>query len=279
MANKNDKTADLSAPQDIAEKPEKIKVKKEKKDKRKRKKRFPLVPVLVLLIIIGGIVAVIVLNLFGLRDRIMSYMHSAPLIGQYFPAPTEAATGPVSEYAGMAPEEIESIVTALELQIERLEANIQTAQEQHTDDLSTINNLRQYESQIENYRALKQALDVVIANGDPSGYAEYFESVSPENAAEIYAEIMNGLQYNAEERKIASTYAEMKADAAAEGLQAMLAPNADMVVRILKNMDPRNRAEIWNEFEPANLAIITQLMYPEEPTTEGVTVAPLEPVE
>ncbi|MDR1665384.1 MAG: hypothetical protein LBR83_10780 [Clostridiales bacterium] len=277
MANKNSKTADLSAPQDIAEKPEKIK--KEKKDKRKKKKRFPVVPVLVLLVIIGGIVAVIALNLFGVRDRILSYLSSAPLIGQYFPAPAEGTAEPVNEYAVMAPEEIESIVTALEIQIERLQADIQTAQEQRADDLSTISNLRQYESQIENYRALKQALDVVIATGDPSGYAEYFESVSPENAAEIYAEIMNRLQYNAEERKVAATYSEMKADAAAEGLQAMLAPNSDMVVRILKNMDPRNRAEIFNEFEPANLAIVTQLMYPEEPATEGVTIAPLEPVE
>jgi flagellar motility protein MotE (MotC chaperone) len=262
MAKKDNATVNPNPP-DILDSPVPKKEKKRSKDKRKKKKKFSIVPILVLLIVIGAITAILGFNVLNIREQyIMPLLRQAPLVGQWFPAPPEEeeAAGP---YAGLTEEELISRLTASAYEIENLRDNIQAARDQKALDNATISNLREFEAQIGEYRRLKEALDNIIADGDPQAYAAYFEDISPENAAVIYERIQQSLQNTKEIKDIANTYAEMDPSAAAEQLTDMMAGQADSVVLIMSNIDPRKRARIMGEMEPDDGAALGLLMLPE----------------
>jgi flagellar motility protein MotE (MotC chaperone) len=254
----------------------------DKKEDAKREKRPPkarrglpawFVPILVLVIIIGGIAAVLFFNVYDIREKwIMPYLRNAPLIGatvsRWPPPPEEgdeAEPEPVGKYSKMTEEELESLITSLEAEAEKAKDDLKTAQDKQKADADTINNLTQYKDQIEGFRAQKDAFDEMVANGNPAGYSEFYESVSPENAERIYREISVNNQYNSEVKRVASTLSGMDEENAAEALTNLLATDADLVISVLTVMDQESRSAILNEMTPENVARITRLMYPENP--------------
>lgn len=246
------------------------------KEKKEKKKGSPIVPILVLLIIIGGIVAVLVLNLFNIREQyVMPYLRRAPLVGSLMPtAPPTEDIEEAGTDSGLSSEEMNSQITALNYQIQKLEADLKTATDQNAQDAETIRVLRAYEAQAEEYRQIKAQFDALIANGDPEAYAKFFESISPENADRLYKEVIVEIQYTADEKKMANIYSNMSEDAAAEGLEQLLTTDSALVVRILRSMDAVHVAAIMNEMTAASRATITRMMAPTPVPVTPVQTAP-----
>jgi hypothetical protein len=260
-------------------KPKKKKEKKEKNPEGKRGKKggFPIVPILVLLVLLALIVAVLGFNVFDLRDRyILPYLRSAPLIGSMIPAATPIPEDSPEGYAAMSPEEIANTITALNYQIEKLQADLKTAQDQNTQDAGTIAALRGYESQIEAYRQTKALFDEMVASGNPRGYADFYQSISPENADRIYQDTISSLQFSADDKKLANIYANLDPSNAAAAITELMGGSTDLALRILRNLDTVMLADILSEMTPANVAVITRLLAPTAvPVRPPVTAPPL----
>jgi flagellar motility protein MotE (MotC chaperone) len=272
-------SADITdmTPEEI-KKSKKLQKKKEKEKKREKKKGgFPVLPVVILLIIFVGIGSVLWFDLFGVREQyVMPYIRQAPLIGQFFPEPTEA---PVeveqSRFATMTPEEIEAEVTGYEYEIEQLDAELEAAREQKALDDEQIAYLAGFERQIENYRDVKERFDQMIVDGaGAAAYVQFFEEISPENAERLFRDSVARTEYDSEMRKLAAAYAEMDEKQAAASLDVMLATQQQLCVDILSYMSVEDRAAVFDEMTPDRVALITTLMSPAEPTPSPLQTAP-----
>jgi Mg/Co/Ni transporter MgtE len=269
------------SPADIR-KSKKMQKKKEKQEKRERKRAnrgFPVIPVVILLIILGSIIAVLALNLFGLRETyVMPYIREAPVVGQFFPVPTEA---PVDEelarIAEMTPEELQRELDGLSYRIEELEEQLQAARDQKRLDDETIDYLEGFESLVEEYREVKENFDrMVAAGGGANAYIEFFEEISPENAERLFQEAQTVSRYSADIRNRAATFAEMDETAAAEALDVLLGSQQELCIAIFENMSVEDRAAIFDEMTPDRVARVMTLMAPQEPepTPEPLQTAP-----
>ena len=171
------------------------------------------------------------------------------------------------------------MMSALELQIDRLENELREARNQNIRNEETIDNLREFERLMPEYRQVKRRFDEMITRGDPDGYIAFFEFISPENADRLYAEALVGRQYTRDVRSMANVYSEMSPSDAAAALEAMLVTDTELVVGIARNLSTRDLAFIMEEMEVANRAVLTRLLYPDEPqvTDTVIEYAPVLP--
>jgi len=249
--------------------------KKDKKEKRQKKKGFPFVPVIVLVIIVGAIVAVLFFNILDVRERwIMPYLRNAPLVGSWFPPQEEPEEPDPGRFGSYSEEELLGAITAMEIQISRLENDLKEAESGRLRDANTITILREYEKQQVEYRRIKELFDEMVARGDPSGYKEFFEFISPENAERLYQESAEEVQYNAEMRRLANSYSAMSPKAAAEGFDLLLVTDPDVVLGICAQLSSRVLAPIMEAMLVENMVRLTRLLYPDEPAHFAASAAP-----
>jgi flagellar motility protein MotE (MotC chaperone) len=264
-------------PEEI-KKSRKMQKKKEKERKREKKKGgFPVLPVILLLIIFIGIGTVLWFDLFVVREQyVMPYIRQAPLIGQFFPVPTEVPVETEqSRFATMTTDEIEAEITGYEYEIEQLEADLEAAREQKVLDDEQIAYLAGFERQIENYREVKERFDdMVVAGAGADAYVQFFEEISPENAERLFQDSVAQTEYDGEMRQLAAAYAEMDEAQAAASLDVMLATQQRLCVDILSYMSVQDRAAIFDEMMPERVALIMTLMSPPEPTPSPLQTAP-----
>lgn len=249
------------------------------KNKPAKKKIFPIILLAVFLALIGCITVLMVFNILGIRENIvMPYLRNAPLIGSLMPQPAaETDGGQADANASLSAEELRNQIQLLEFQIQKLEDDLKTANEQAAEDAETIRILRGYEAIIEEYRQVKAQFDQMVVDGDPKGYAAYYESISPENAERLYKEAVSEIQYSAEEKNLANIYANMSEDTAAAALEHQMTLDSELVVRILRNMDSVHVAAIMDEMAPANVAVLIRLMAPTPTPVLPVQTAPPVP--
>jgi len=233
---------------------------------RRRRRRFPIVPILLLLIVVGAIVAIFVFNVFNIRDEfIFEPLRSVPLIGDFIPG--EPLTENGVENGQPAEPVADPEVAALMSQIEVLQGQLNMAQALNTQYEETVQVLQGYQNVITEYRENRRLFDEMIIMQDPNAFANFFEEVEPDTAARLFAQIRQQQQVDRDFRRYASTYAEMDTGEAADVFGILLMTDANLVVDILESFNPTQRAEIFNEMEAEDVAILTILMAPqvEEP--------------
>ncbi|MBE5963685.1 MAG: hypothetical protein IKL73_03625 [Lachnospiraceae bacterium] len=133
--------------------------------------------------------------------------------------------------------------------------------------MAMISRLEVFEQNQVKYEELKKIFDEeVVFNSkapDINEYKTWYESMDPENAEEIYREVLEMLQYAQEIIELSNTYSKMEPANAAAIMEEMTG-DMDKVAILLKNMKIANRAAIMEEMDPLYAAKITRIMYPEE---------------
>lgn len=145
------------------------------------------------------------------------------------------------------------------------EATIQKQTEELQEKDNEIARLKVFEEDQEAFSQLKNEFynEVVYGDSAPDAdtYIEWYESMDPEIAEEIYRQVIAEKESSGEIKEIANAYAEMDAKDAAEILQTM-AGNLDTVATIMNNMSSSDKAEILAEMEPDFAANITKKLLP-----------------
>lgn len=107
-------------------------------------------------------------------------------------------------------------------------------------------------------KELQEEIDTLIASGDPSAYADYYETIDPENAQLIYEKIMLKQQIDANIKKFALVYAEMDPSSAAAIFTELGTSQIEMIAETLMAMNKANSAEILESMTPDFAAKVTE---------------------
>ncbi len=94
---------------------------------------------------------------------------------------------------------------------------------------------------------------------DISEYIKYYEQINPENAAEIYRQVVEQMQIDEKIKQQGERYSKMEPKAAADALQIMTG-DLDLVSQILMSMNTSKSALIMQEMEPDFCAKISKKM-------------------
>lgn len=227
----------------------------------------------VLTILIALLIVIIWLAIFGMLIKLdiggfgsgvlRPILKDVPVINMILPAESEAQIAEDNNYDYKSLTEAVAKIKELETQISEMEKT-DTEKTDNTSELQAeIDRLKVFE---ENQQAFEDRVaefdkKVVFAEAAPSieEYKKYYEGIDPANAAEIYRQVIEQLQYSDAIKEKADIYKSMDPKAAAQILQTMTA-DVESVAQILLSMKPKESAAILAEMDNVVAAKITKKM-------------------
>ena len=154
-------------------------------------------------------------------------------------------------------------IKELQQQVKSLEKSKKENEKTIQDLQAEVERLKVFEQANEEFkkRVLEFDKNVVMNDKAPdiSEYAAYYEGINPENAAEIYRQVVEQQQIEEKIKLEGERYAKMEPKAAADALQIMTG-DLDLVAQILMSMSTSKSALIMQEMEPDFCAKITKKM-------------------
>ncbi len=184
--------------------------------------------------------------------------------------------------------ELVSSLDEANLYIKRLENELRKEMEENTDlqeqvdKLQTeVERLEPFEKEQADFEAQKEDFykNVVYADNapDPAEYQKYYETIEPDVAAQIYAQILQNQSDDLELDEYVNAYSSMKAKEAASIFDEMIKNDANgdsvrLVSKILGKMGADNRGAILDKMNEEYSAKVTDYM---EPSTHTATVSGL----
>lgn len=226
-----------------------------------------LVAVFIIAIWLGIFALLIKMDVGGFGSTVLRpLLKDVPVINSILPTATDAE---VAEETGY---KYKNLAAAIE-RIKVLEGDIATYQntsnnsaEQIRDLTAEVARLKGFETNQAYYDELKKKFDqevVYTANApDIEAYKSWYEELDAENAATIYQEVIEKLNYTQQVKDWAESYSKMDAKNAATILQEMTG-DMDLVSKILLNMTSTKRGAILAQMDSVFAAKITKIMYPE----------------
>ena len=225
--------------------------------------------VLIFMIIIVWLAAMVILikldvGHFGSRI-LRPVLKDVPVINMILPAASddEAANETSLPYKNLA--EALAQIDALNATVAADQEKIQNMTEQIQEKDNEIVRLKGFEDDQERFVQLKNEFynEVVYGNSAPDAdtYIEWYESIDPDAAEEIYRQVVAQQQASSEIKDLATTYAEMEPASAAKILETMKG-DLDTVTKIMQEMASSDRAEIMAEMDPDFAANITKKLMP-----------------
>ncbi|MCI8409245.1 MAG: hypothetical protein HFJ09_08265 [Lachnospiraceae bacterium] len=224
-----------------------------------------LIVILIILIWLGAFALAIKLDVGGLGSNVLApVLKDVPLINRILPS--GSANAERKEYATL--DEALKRIKELELQLESQSSSKGVDSNYIAELEAEVNRLKVFEKEQEKFAEEKKKFDeeVVYADAAPdiTEYQKYYENMNPDNAAEIYRQVIEQVQYNKEVTEQAERYANMEPAAAAAILDTMTSADLDMVCAILKNMKTEASALILQELDANVAAKITKRMLADE---------------
>lgn len=224
-----------------------------------------LLALLIILIWIVIFALLIKMDVGGIGTMLRPALKNVPVINKILP---EASDAEIIEENGnkykTLAEAIERI-KELEKEVEQYKANGSNNDEQIAQLQAEISRLKVYEENQEYFEQLKKEFDeqVVFNENAPDieEYKKWYEAINPDNAASLYEQVVERIQFSKKIQDWATTYASMDPKAAAAIMEEMTG-DAYVVTRILLCMTPKQRAAVMAEMDPVYAAKLTAIMFP-----------------
>lgn len=190
-----------------------------------------------------------------------------PVLNWILPEATDEQANTESGYNFRSLAEAIEHIKKLEKEIEVLKQNADANSKTISDLTAEVARLKVFEEYQKNYEELKKKFDSeVVFNEkapDIKEYKAWYEKIDKANAAEIYRQVLEQIQYTEQVRDWAEAYSKMDAAKAAAILEEMT-PDLDKIAAILLNMEAKNRAAILAAMDPVFAAKITVITAPSE---------------
>ena len=197
----------------------------------------------------------------GVGTMLRPALKNVPVINKILPAASEAEAGYNFKNMGEAIERIK----ALEAELDQYKNGENDSSKTIADLQTEVARLKQYEENQEYYQKLKDQFDrdVVYTTNAPNieEYKKWYESIDKDNAAALYKEVVERLQYSQQIKDWATTYATMEPAKAASVLEEMTG-DTKIVAQILGAMTAKQRAAVMAEMDPVFAGKMTHLMFP-----------------
>jgi len=227
-------------------------------------------------ILVATLIIAIWLIIFGLLIKmdvggfgstvLRPLLKNVPVINQILPAASD------QEIANETGSKYKNLTEAL-ARIKELEQELDTYKNTSTDSADKIaeltaevSRLKTFEDSQVNFDDLKKKFDEeVVFNAkapDITQYKTWYESIDAANAATIYQQVLEKINYTQQVKDWADAYSKMEPKNAAAILQEMTG-DMDLVSAILSNMKTAQRGLIMAQMDTVFAAKITKIMYPE----------------
>ena len=227
-------------------------------------------------ILVATLIIAIWLIIFGLLIKmdvggfgstvLRPLLKNVPVINQILPAASD------QEIANETGSKYKNLTEAL-ARIKELEQELDTYKNTSTDSADKIaeltaevSRLKTFEDSQVNFDDLKKKFDEeVVFNAkapDITQYKTWYESIDAANAATIYQQVLEKINYTQQVKDWADAYSKMEPKNAAAILQEMTG-DMNLVSAILSNMKTPQRGLIMAQMDTVFAAKITKIMYPE----------------
>ena len=216
----------------------------ENQPNKKRGRLFKFIIAGIIFIIILSIsVAILGFNVGNIRDKYLRPgLERIPIINNLLPPLEE------EQIQEQPVDEKQQTIDSLTVEIEELNKE--------------ISRLKEFEQAQLEFKAEKEEFDKMIALNDPKAYSNFYETISPENAEELYKQAINQEVVDKEFKDYIQTFENMKKDAAATILEELIITDMDLVITILNNLSSKKRSEILSAMNPQNAASCSRLLSP-----------------
>lgn len=240
-------------------------VNKDNQDNRDGNKVLTILIVLLIVVIWLAIFGMLIkLDVGGFGSGVLRpILKDVPVINRILPDVSEEQVAEENNYEYKSIAEAVAKIKELETVIADMEKD-GTGKNDNTAELQAeIDRLRVFE---ENQKAFEERVKefdkkVVYAEAAPDieEYKAYYEAIDPTNAAEIYRQVIEQLQYSEAIQEKADIYKKMEPKAAAQILETMTA-DVEAVAQILLSMKPKESGAIMAEMDKVVAAKITKKM-------------------
>lgn len=222
-----------------------------------------LIILLFLLIWISVLALLVKLDVGGLGTTLRPYIKDLPVVNLMLPGVSDEQIQWEENYPYKNMDEAMKELDLLKQQVETLTKE-NTAQAIEITQLRTENNrLKNFEDDVKAFEERVKRFDQYVVFNDKApdvtAYKEFYESIDPENAAELYQRVVELIQYDEGVIKQAELFANMKPGQAAEALQEMTA-DIEFITKVLLAMKKDNATEIMNKMDALFVAKVMQRM-------------------
>lgn len=190
-------------------------------------------------------------------------LKNVPIVNQILPAATDDELVNENDYPYKNLSEAVARIKELELQLDSASGTSKANSDYIAELEAEVARLKVFEKNQADYeKRLKEFETNVVFNDkapDISEYKAYYESISPDNAAKIYKQVVEQLQADQKTKDLADRYSKMDPASAAKVLEVMTG-DVDLVSKILSTMKPAKSALILQNMTPEFSAKITKKM-------------------
>lgn len=224
-----------------------------------------LIVLLIILIWLGAFILAVKFDFKGFGSKVLTpVLKDVPVVNKILPD-TEGKDPygeAEDEYSYSSMEEAIERIKELEMQLDSQSSSSGVDSNYIKELEAEISRLKKFEDQQEKFAKQKKEFDekVVYADAAPdiTEYQKYYEQMDPDNAAEIYRQVVEQVEYDKKVTAEAEKYANMDPASAAEILDVMSSADLDLVCAILASMDTENSALIMQELDANVAAKITK---------------------
>lgn len=218
-----------------------------------------LVIVIIWLAIFGVLIKLDVGN-FG-SEILYPVLKDVPVVNMILPEPADKSGDDTQEYKNLT--EANAKIKELEGKL-AASNNAGNANSSEVEELKAeVNRLKKFEeAQSAFAKRVKEFDENVVYNSkapDTEEYKKYYEEIEPDNAEQIYKEVIRAYEYSQEIKDQADTYGKMEPASAAAVLSEMT-NDLDLVARILDSMQTSKSALILQNMTPTTAAQVTTKM-------------------
>ena len=213
------------------------------------------------------LVAVIGFNALNIRNQYLTdLLKDVPFVNKLLPPLDENGEIKYENYTTedfvAEVEKLNSQIVDFQMESADKDKTIMELKETVGDNADEIARLRAIEADQLRFKADKAEFDQLVALNDSEAYARFYESVSPENAAELYKQVVVNNSLKVEAKNYIATFKSMDNKSAAAMLEVLIPSDIDLVGMILKNLDADSRAAILSQMKPANAAVVAKIIAP-----------------
>ena len=239
-----------------------------KKDKTKENesggsKLVNAIIVLVIILIWLAVFAFLIkLDVGGIGSNILyPVLKDVPVGNKILRSPSEEMQASEDNYKYTTLKSANARIKELESQLEA-QGGTTAANSDYIANLEAeVKNLQKYKDQMDEFdKRVAEFNEKIVFNDnapDISEYRSYYESIEPENAEKIYRQVMQRERYNEKAKELATYYANMEAESAAQVMSEM-DEDLDLICDILQNMSEKQAAAILQAMNTEYAAQITK---------------------
>lgn len=239
-----------------------------KKDKTKENesggsKLVNAIIVLVIILIWLAVFAFLIkLDVGGIGSNILyPVLKDVPVVNKILPSPSEEMQASEDNYKYTTLKSANARIKELESQLEA-QGGTTAANSDYIANLEAeVKNLQKYKDQMDEFdKRVAEFNEKIVFNDnapDISEYRSYYESIEPENAEKIYRQVMQRERYNEKAKELATYYANMEAESAAQVMSEM-DEDLDLICDILQKMSEKQAAAILQAMNTEYAAQITK---------------------